>query len=131
MVAPWHVGFNYAVHVPRSWAHDVHLQLPSRGDLLPVDCEVMPGATAAQLQWKRSVVQPPLQREALAQDRLEIAAVPSPGSHLEHQPHLVCASQVHGGRLAPHVIREWRWATAHLAVVSRRGCGGVVRARSG
>ncbi|CAE7792536.1 unnamed protein product, partial [Symbiodinium sp. KB8] len=35
---------------------------------------VMPGATAAQLQWKRSVVQPPLQREALAQDRLEIAA---------------------------------------------------------
>ena len=39
---------------------------------------MVPGASAAQLQWRRSVVQPRLQWEALAQYRSEIVGVPSP-----------------------------------------------------
>ena len=46
----------------------------------------------------------------MARYRLELAAVPSLRTYLAYQPHLVCATQVHGGRLAPHVVREWTLA---------------------
>ena len=102
--------FNYAVRSPGSWAHNVKLQLQSCGGLLPDACGVLPRAQAAQLQWRRSVVRPFLQRDALTLYRAELTAVPSLRPFLEYQPHLVCASQVHGGRLAPHVVREWTLA---------------------
>ena len=102
--------FNYAVRSPGSWAHDVKLLLQSTGSPLPADFGVMPGAQAAQLQWRRSVARPLLHCQALAQYRSEVVAMPSLRPFLEYQPHLACASHVHGGRLAPHLVREWTLA---------------------
>ena len=69
--------FNYAVRSPGSWAHDVKLLLQSTGSPLPADVGVLPGAQAAQLQWRRSVARPLLHCQALAQYRSEVVAVPS------------------------------------------------------
>ena len=40
----------------------------------------------------------------------KLAVVPSLRPFLEYPPHLVCASQVHGGRLGPNIAREWTLA---------------------
>ena len=48
--------------------------------------------------------------QAVAQYRSEIEAVHSLQSFPEYQPHLACAAQVHSGRLAPAMIREWTLA---------------------
>ena len=69
--------FKYAVHSRGSWAHVVKQQLQSSGGLLLADCGVMPGALAAQLQWKRSFVQHPLECEALRQYRSIVVALVS------------------------------------------------------